>query len=149
MSVGRSTGTAVTGSEDSRDARIHVDFVGGEEYAVRMRGHHVATDQPLDNGGVDRGPSPVELFVASMAACTAYYAGRYLDRHHVHREGLRVSADYRMAADRPARVERVRLDVRVPDGTPANLRQGLHAVVSHCTVHNTLRQRPEIHIDIS
>lgn len=149
MSVDRSTGIAVAGPEDFRDTRIRVDFVGGEEYAVRMRGHQVPTDQPADNGGADRGPSPVELFVASMAACTAYYAGRYLDRHHVAREGLRVFAGYRMAADRPARVERVRLDVRVPDGTPGELLRGLHAVVSHCTVHNTLRQQPEIDIDIS
>lgn len=65
------------------------------------------------------------------------------------RDGLTVFAEFRMAADRPARVQRVRLDVRVPGGMPEKLLRGLRAVISHCRVHNTLRQPPEIVVDIA
>ena len=36
----------------------------------------------------------------------------------------------------------------VPAGLPVGLVKRLHAVVSHCTVHNTLREPPTIDIKI-
>ena len=54
-----------------------------------------------------RGPTPTELFVASLASCVAFYAGRYLTRHGLSREGLGVSVAYEMATDRPARVANI------------------------------------------
>jgi putative redox protein len=128
-------------------ARISVSYLGGEEYVVRLRDHTVTTDQPLPGGG-DAGPSPVELLVGSMAACTAFYAGRFLDRHGLSRDGLAVTAGYRMASDPQRRVADVLLDVTVPAGLPRHRRTALLAVLQHCTVHNTLRRAPEIIIRI-
>jgi hypothetical protein len=39
-------------------------------------------------------------------------------------------------------VASISLRVIVPAGLPAGLMKPLHAVVSHCTVHNTLREPP-------
>ena len=36
----------------------------------------------------------------------------------------------------------------VPAGLPVELVKRLHAVVSHCTVHNTLREPPTVDIKI-
>lgn len=124
--------------------QIRVRHVYGDDYVVRLRDHELHTDQPDS----DKGMSPVELFVTSLATCVAHYAGRFLVRHDLSREGLIVLAEYGMAADRPARVRRVRLTVHTPhDLTPRQL-TALRAVVDHCTVHNTLRQPPEIEIRI-
>ena len=96
--------------------RMDVRFVAGESYEVGVRGHSVLVDQPADSGGQDTAPTPTELFVASLATCVAFYAGRYLTRHGYARDGLAVSVSYEMASDRPARVSRIRLAVRVPAG---------------------------------
>jgi len=61
---------------------------------VRIRGHGLTVDQPWEVGGHDTGPSPTELFVASLAACLAYYGGRFLARHGLDPSGLRVESDF-------------------------------------------------------
>lgn len=78
----------------------------------------------------------------------AFYAGRYLTRHGVGRDGLGVTADYTMATDRPARVRSVRLTVSVPAELPAAWLPALLAVARGCTVHNTLVHPPQISIDL-
>lgn len=128
---------------------MDVRFVSGEAYEVAVRGHRVLVDQPADAGGADNAPTPTELFVASLATCVAFYAGRYLTRHGFSRDGLGVSVDFDMADDRPARVAVVRLTVRVPDDLPAERRPALQAVVSHCTVHNSLTTPPDVTIGLA
>ncbi|ASW57831.1 OsmC family protein [Plantactinospora sp. KBS50] len=130
-------------------AALDVRFVSGESYEVTVRGHTVRVDQPAGSGGADSAPTPVELFVASLATCVAFYAGRYLARHGLSRDDLGVTVDFRMATDRPARVAGVRLSLRVPADLPANRRAGLLAVASHCTVHNSLVTPPEVTIELA
>jgi uncharacterized OsmC-like protein len=108
----------------------------------------VLVDQPAEAGGADTAPTPTELFVASLASCVAFYAGRFLDRHHLDRTGLRVTAEFTLATERPARVGSVRLRLTAP-GLPVERHAALHAVVSKCTVHNSLHQPPSVDIDIA
>ncbi|MFF4948769.1 OsmC family protein [Streptomyces chattanoogensis] len=130
---------------------VEVSFTGGESYRIRVRGHEMVVDQPAETGGSDSGPTPVELFVASLASCVAFYAGRFMDRHGLPRGDLGATADFEMADDGPARVARVRIRVRVPASEPlAQARkEALRAVVHHCTVHNTLLRPPEVSIDVA
>ena len=125
-----------------------VRYVAGESYEVSVRGHRVLVDQPADAGGLDAAPTPTELFVASLATCVAFYAGRYLTRHGYGRDGLAVSAGFDMAGDRPARVSGIRLTVRAPADLPAGRRPALRAVVSPCTVHNSMASPPSVAIDL-
>ncbi len=136
--------SASAGDGQGMEAR----FVAGEAYQVTVRGHQLLVDQPADAGGQDSAPTPTELFVASLASCVAFYAGRFLTRHGYSRDGLAVSAGYEMASDRPARVSNVRLMVRVPAGLPPERSAALRAVASHCTVHNTLASSPSVTIDL-
>ena len=127
---------------------MDVRFVAGESYEVSVRGHRILVDQPAGAGGLDAAPTPTELFVASLATCVAFYAGRYLTRHGYRRDGLTVSAGFDMAPDRPARVSGIRLTVLAPADLPPGRRSALLAVVSHCTVHNSLASPPSVAIDL-
>jgi uncharacterized OsmC-like protein len=128
---------------------IHVAPLVNKSYRVQIGSHSLTIDQPASAGGDDRGPTPVELFVASLAACVAHYAGSYLARHGLSADGLAVDADFAMADDSPARVASVTLMVTPPAGLPENRRAGLLAVASHCTLHNTLRDAPSVDIGLS
>jgi putative redox protein len=120
-----------------------VEYLDGERFAIDIRGHSVTVDQPLADGGEDSAPTPTELLVASLASCVAFYARRYLARHQLPTAGLSVTADYTMGT-RPVRVADLSVDIQVPDGVPAERRDALLAVASHCTVHNTLTDHPTV-----
>lgn len=124
---------------------VHVVHRGGDRFDINVRGHVIRTDQPASDGGEDTGPTPTELFIASLAGCVAFYARRYLDRHDLPTEGLAVEADFRMAS-RPARVDRIEVRLTIPSEVPAERREALLAVASHCTVHNSLITAPEISV---
>jgi putative redox protein len=129
-------------------ATIEVRHDDGDRFTVSVRGHELTVDQPELDGGTDAGPTPTELFVASLAACVGFYAGRFLRRHGIGAAGLEVGCTWSMAEDRPARVGAIDLTVRPPDGFPEDQRARLLAVVEHCTVHNSLMQVPDIRIGI-
>ncbi len=145
---------AAAADRDSRPwadtaGRVDVAHAGRESYAITTRGHALLADQPPDAGGGDAAATPTELLVGSLASCVAFYTGRYLLRHGLKRDGLRVHAEFAMAADRPARVAAVRMLITVPGGVPAQRRAALLAVASHCTVHNTLRQEPDVTVELA
>lgn len=128
---------------------MHIDVVreSGVRFSARIGRHEVVFDQPLAAGGTDLGPTPTDVFVASLAGCVAYYAERFLERHGHAAEGLRVSADFTMA-DHPARVAAIELSVRLPDELSDTTRRALQAVVEHCTVHNSIVDAPLVRIAI-
>ncbi|MCI3278225.1 OsmC family protein [Streptomyces cylindrosporus] len=127
---------------------LDVTHVHGDAYDVDIRGHRLLVDQPMEAGGTDVAPTPVELFAASLATCVAFYAGRYLKRHGLPRHGLRVHTEFTMAAEPPARVDSLRLTITPPPALSAQRHAALLAVASHCTVHNTLRLPPRIDIGL-
>lgn len=131
-----------------RPGRIDVDPVDGDLYAIDIRSHALAVDQPLDAGGADAAPTPVELCASALASCTAHYAGGYLDRHGLSRDGLHVTADYTMARDRPARIASVAIEVAAP-GLPPERAPGLLAAVRRCTVKNTLDRPPDVTVSLA
>jgi putative redox protein len=125
-----------------------VEHLDGDRFAIGIRGHVVTVDQPRADGGEDSAPTPTELLVASLASCVAFYARRYLARHHLPTAGLSVTADYTMGT-RPARVTDIKVDIEVPDGVPPERLDALLAVASHCTVHNTLTDLPTVTIALT
>ena len=126
---------------------VSVRHLGDDRFAIDVRGHTITVDQPVDAGGTDTAPTPTELFIASLASCVAFYARRYLARHDIPSEGLAVTADAAMAA-RPARVGTITIAITPPNALPPERRDAFLAVASHCTVHNTLEQAPEVEISL-
>lgn len=137
--------TAAAGPAPGESQPVRVAHLGGDRFDVNIRGHVIRIDQPVSDGGDDTGPTPTELFIASLAGCVAFYARRYLERHALPTEGLAVEADFRMGS-RPARVARIEVRLTIPHGVPAERREALLAVASHCTVHNSLISVPEVSV---
>jgi uncharacterized OsmC-like protein len=129
--------------------QIRVRHVSGDEFLANVRGHELRLDQPIDAGGTDVGPTATELFVTGLVGCVAHYARGFLARHGIDPEGLTVTGDWAMAADRPARVSQVSVEIQPPQGFPAQKRAALLAVASHCTVHNSLTQPPRVSVQVA
>jgi putative redox protein len=128
---------------------IHVTPLDKSGYRVVIGRHSLTIDQALTSGGDDRGPNPVELFAASLAACVAHYAGSYLARHGLSSGGLVVDGHFAMANDRPPRIASLSVTITPPADLSENRKAGLLAVASHCTVDNTIRVPPAVDISLS
>jgi putative redox protein len=128
-------------------ATMSVSYEGGDRFTASVRGHQIPVDQPESDGGADAAPTPVELLVASLATCVGHYARRYLARHDLPTEGLAVDAEWEIVRN-PARLGPVTVRLTVPEGVPDERRGPLLAMASHCTVHNTLEQAPEVSITL-
>lgn len=123
---------------------ITVNYETGDRLRIGVRGHQLIADQPAEDGGADSGPTPTELFVASLAACIAHYAQRFLRRHGLPTEGLSVRCDYSWAAN-PHRVGAIDLVVTAP-GLVDSKREAFSRVIEHCTVHTSIVSPPAINI---
>lgn len=123
-------------------AAIEVRHLDADAFRIDIRGHRVLVDQPA--GGAEAGPTPLELFVASLASCAAHYAVGYLREHGLAHEGLRVECEWKLRATQPARVSRLAMKVTLPATVPPAARTELLAAIDACTVHNSLRQPPEV-----
>ena len=127
---------------------VTVTHDAGDRFDIAIRGHVLHVDQPESDGGTDTAPTPTELFVASLASCVAFYARRYLQRHDLPQQGLTVTAQAESGA-KPSRVASILVTLTLPEGVPAEKREALLAVASHCTVHNTLTHPPEVLVQLA
>ncbi|WP_248960688.1 OsmC family protein [Sphaerisporangium perillae] len=131
--------------EHNRNGTLSVLWHGGNRFDIQVRRHTIRVDQSMDFGGGDTGPTPVELFVGSLAACVAHCAERYLHRCELS-AGVTVTADYEMGL-RPAHVSHIKLVIEAP-GVPEGLRESFSNVIQHSAVHNSLRLPPETTYEI-
>jgi uncharacterized OsmC-like protein len=128
--------------------RVRVDYESGDRFRIAVRQHTISVDQPASDGGEDTAPTPTELFIASLASCVAFYARRFAARHDIPTDGLAVTAEFSMASH-PARVGEITLQLHVPAELSPEQQAALVAVTSHCTVHSTLMQPPEVRIELA
>ncbi|HEU5031436.1 MAG TPA: OsmC family protein [Spirillospora sp.] len=127
---------------------IRVVHRENDAFTVLIRDHVIGLDQPCTSGGMDEGPTPVELFVTSLAACAAHYARRYLAGRALPATGLEITADFAMNPGVPARVAWVRLRLRPPVDLPQEALKGLEAAIAGCTVHNSILDPPKVALDV-
>ena len=126
----------------SDDLAVTATWLSGFRARVEARGHEIAVDEPVAEGGEDDGVMPTELLAASIASCfclalafTAGKRGRELP-------GLRVVVR-RIRAGRELRYERFDIETRaaVPEAELASLIEPARRV---CWVSNTLAHGVEL-----
>ena len=71
-------------------ASATVDSEAGYAQKVTTAGHEIAADEPVKRGGTNTGPSPFELMLASLGACTAITFRMYAERKQWNLGGLQV-----------------------------------------------------------
>lgn len=119
----------------------------GVTHDVEIRSHRLISDEPAEQGGEDRGPTPQELLAASRASCTAITIELYAARKGWELGQVEVSCEYEEAErGQPTRFEVV---LRLPPECGAAQRKRIEGIAARCPVHRTLagdvsfRQRVE------
>jgi putative redox protein len=109
---------------------------GSLRQAIRIRDHQLTSDEPLDKGGEDSGPSPQEMLAASLAACTAITMEMYAKRKGWDVGDVEVACEY-TPAERGCPT-RFNLIMRFPDSLSGEQVERLRVIAAKCPVHRTL-----------
>jgi len=129
---------------------IIVRSATGLMQTIQARGHTIVADEPLDAGGSDAGPTPYELLLGALGACTAItlrmYAARRgwpLESVEVYLAHDRVHSRDCENCDEPranAALDRITKRVVLEGTLTAEQRTRLLEIADRCPVRRTLRQ---------
>lgn len=72
--------TETTESEAVLAGRAVATSMGGYRTDIRSARHHVVADEPVDRGGTDEGPTPLQLLLGAVASCTNITLHMYAER---------------------------------------------------------------------
>jgi len=125
---------------------ISVNYEDGAKFSVRIGKHELTIDHPEDEGE-GAGPMAPELLVASLGACMAARIVRYCRTKQLPHEGLSLDLVPELSED-GRRVARITIDVNLPEGFPEDRKIAARRAAEGCAVHNTLREPPEIDMEI-
>jgi putative redox protein len=69
---------------------------------IRVGRHALIADEPKGSGGADAGPSPFDLLLSSLGACTAITLRMYCERKQWPLGNIEVRLTYRWQGETPA-----------------------------------------------
>ena len=128
--------------------------IGGEGFTTELRaGHHTfRADEPEDVGGNDFGPSPYELVLSGLGACTAMTLRMYADRKEWRLEEVDVylnhSKDYAEDSENPedkkSKIDIMERKIVLKGDLDKKQRERLLEIANKCPVHKTLNEKVEV-----
>ena len=122
-------------------------LVEGGARGFRQRvvvGEHVFyADEPESVGGTDSGPTPYDLLLAGLGACTSMTLRMYADRKGWDLRGVEVRLSHRRdhvkdAEGATSRIETIDKHIRLEGGLDGDQRERLYEIAERCPVNRTL-----------
>lgn len=119
---------------------------------IQAGAHALIADEPVSSGGADAGPSPYELLLAALGACTSMTIALYARRKSWPLEAITVrlrhsrvhAEDCADCETREGMLDRIELDIQLEGGLDAEQRKKLLEIAGKCPVHRTLNAKTEI-----
>ena len=114
--------------------------------------HRLLSDEPVAKGGLDSGPSPYDLLLAALGACTTITLRFYADRHQLPltRTEVRLRHERIYAVDcaecesKSGMIDRIDSAITLEGDLNDEQRAQLMAIAEKCPVHRTLKSEIDI-----
>jgi uncharacterized OsmC-like protein len=124
---------------------IPVSFPGGVRVETQLGAHTVVTDQLPVHGGTDAGPSPYDLFLASIATCAGFYAAAFCQSRKLATEGLALALE--VDEDEASHLPKgMTVHLTLPKGFPEQYRAAILRAVENCKVKKSLAAAPAVRV---
>jgi uncharacterized OsmC-like protein len=114
--------------------------------------HRLASDEPIEAGGTDTGPTPYDLLLAALGSCTSMTLGIYarrkgwpLESVTVHLSHARVHAtDCASCETKVGKIDRIEREIELVGPLDDEQKRKLLEIAEKCPVHRTLVSEIEI-----
>lgn len=148
MSASSST---IRGGLEPRAVIVHGGAQGFAQ-EITVGGHELVADEPTEAGGTDTGPSPYDLLIAALGACTSMTVSLYARRKQWPLESVTVelrhtkihAADCQDCETKDGMLDRIERDVRLHGVLTEEQRARLLDIANKCPVHRTLMSEIEV-----
>jgi putative redox protein len=142
--------SAATVSEP-REAVVHGSAEGFAQ-EITVGGHRLKSDEPQAVGGTDTGPSPYDLLISALGACTSMTVSLYARRKQWPLESVTVrlrhakihAADCERCETKDGMLDRIERDVALHGDLSEEQRARLLEIANKCPVHKTLTSEIDI-----
>jgi uncharacterized OsmC-like protein/fermentation-respiration switch protein FrsA (DUF1100 family) len=124
----------------------------GYRTEILAGGHSLVADEPLNIGGTDSGPTPYDLLVAGLGACTAMTLRMYADRKDWPLEAVTVNLTHKKidaqncdsCTTESGNIDQIQRRVQLIGPLDADQRQRLMEIADRCPVHRTLHSEIDV-----
>jgi putative redox protein len=127
---------------------IIIDFPGGAKVDAHVGSHIIHTDQPVQGGGEDSGPTPFAVFLSSIGTCAGIYALGFCRQRGLNTDGMKIVQ--RTYSD-PATgmVSKIDLELILPKDFPDKYRAAIINTMELCAVKKHMQKPPSFEITTS
>ncbi|MCB2178474.1 OsmC family protein [bacterium] len=123
-----------------------VDFPGGARVDAHFGDYTVKTDQPPMGGGEGSAPTPFAVFLASVATCAGIYVLGFCKQRGLPTDNVRIVQRLYAGPMSQGLIERIELEIQVPEGFPEKYHEALVRSAGQCLVKRHFEQPPEFDI---
>ncbi len=111
--------------------------------------HRLLADEPEKYGGSNLGPSPYDLLLMSLGACTSMTMRMYASRKKLPLDDIEIKLVHQRVhaedcVDCNDKIERITRSISLKGDLNAEQKQSLMAIADKCPVHRTLENDPQI-----